>query len=255
MRMNGRRALITGGASGIGAAVAERFAHEGASVVIVDLPAQRPLAEALAARLAGSGREALFVAGDVRSRVDLDAAVALAGERFGGLDAVVAAAGIASGGPLLATSPDDWTRVLDVNVTGVLHTVQAAAPLLVAETGATVVTIASTAAKRPGAGVYAVSKAAVWMLTRELADELAPRGVRVNAVGPGFIDTPMLNRARDLAGDAWYTGLPAQIPLGRIGTPDEVANIALFLSSAESSYMTGSILHPDGGWINRHGGG
>jgi NAD(P)-dependent dehydrogenase (short-subunit alcohol dehydrogenase family) len=191
----------------------------------------------------------------VRSRPDLDEAVALAAERFDGLDAVVAAAGIAAGGSLLGIAPADWGRVLDVNLTGVLHTVQAAAPLLVAAVGATVVAVASTAAKRPGAGVYSVSKAAVWMLTRNLAEELAPRGVRVNAVGPGFIDTPMLDRARELAGDAWYRGLPAQIPLGRIGTPDDVASVVLFLSSPESGYLTGSILHPDGGWTNRHGGG
>jgi NAD(P)-dependent dehydrogenase (short-subunit alcohol dehydrogenase family) len=255
MRMTGRRALITGGASGIGAAIAERFAAEGAGVVLFDLPDQQPLADALIARIAERGGTAQFVAGDVRSRAELDGAVAHAAARFGGLDAVVAAAGIAIGGPLLATAPADWARVLDVNLTGVLQTVQAAAPHLIAAPGATVVTIASTAAKRPGAGAYSVSKAAVWMLTRGLAEELAPGGVRVNAIGPGFIDTPMLDRSRELAGDAWYDALPAQIPLGRIGTPEEIAGVALFLSTAESSYLTGSILHPDGGWINRHGGG
>jgi NAD(P)-dependent dehydrogenase (short-subunit alcohol dehydrogenase family) len=255
MRMEGRHALITGGASGIGAATAERFAREGANVVVFDLPSQQPIAEHLLSRIAAHGGAAAFVPGDLRSRSNLETAVALAKERFGGLDAVVAAAGIASGGPLLAIAPDDWQRVLDVNLTGALQTVQAAAPLLTQATGATVVTIASTAARRPGAGVYSVSKAAVWMLTRNLAEELAPRGVRVNAIGPGFIDTPMLDRARELAGTVWYDGLPSQIPLGRIGTPEDVANVALFLSSPESSYLTGSILHPDGGWVNRHGGG
>jgi NAD(P)-dependent dehydrogenase (short-subunit alcohol dehydrogenase family) len=255
MSMTGRRALITGGASGIGAAIAERFAAEGAKVILFDLPGQQPLAEALTARIAARGGEALFAAGDVRSRADLEAAVAVGRDRFGGLDAVAAAAGIAAGGPLLTVQPEDWNRVLEINLTGVLNTVQAAAPLLTEAGNATVVTIASTAAKRPGAGVYSVSKAAVWMLTRGLAEELAPKGVRVNAIGPGFIDTPMLDRSRELAGDAWYDGLPAQIPLGRIGSPEEIAAVALFLSSAESSYLTGSILHPDGGWTNRHGGG
>jgi NAD(P)-dependent dehydrogenase (short-subunit alcohol dehydrogenase family) len=255
MGMNGRRALITGGASGIGAATAERFARDGAKVVVFDLPAQRALGEELAEGISAGGGEAVFAAGDVRSRADLDGAVAAAAERFGGLDALVAAAGIAEGGPLLSVAPEIWARVLDVNLTGVLHTVQAAVPLLTAAPGATVVTIASTAARRPGAGAYSVSKAAVWMLTRGLAEELAPRGVRVNAVAPGFIDTPMLDRARGLAGDAWYEGLPSQIPLGRIGTPADVADVASFLSSPESSYITGSILYPDGGWINRHGGG
>jgi NAD(P)-dependent dehydrogenase (short-subunit alcohol dehydrogenase family) len=255
MRMQGRRAFITGAASGIGAAIAQRFAQEGAAVMLFDLPEQQTAGEVIASRIVNDGGTALFVAGDVRSRADLDAAVSRTEAQFGGLDAVVASAGIAPLAPLLSGSLENWQRILDVNVTGVLQTVQAAASLLIAGSGATVVTLASTAAKRPGAGAYSVSKAAVWMLTRGLAEELAPHRVRVNAIGPGFIDTPMLDQSRGLAGDEWYDDLPSHVPLGRIGTPDDVANVALFLSSPESSYLTGSILHPDGGWINRHGGG
>lgn len=255
MRMQGRRALITGGASGIGAAIARRFAQEGAVVTLFDLPGQQVAGEEIVAEILRDGGTALFVPGDVRSRADLDAAVAQTETLFGGLDAVVASAGIAPVAPLLTGSLENWQRILDVNVTGVLQTVQAAASLLKAATDATVVTLASTAAKRPGAGAYSVSKAAVWMLTRGLADELAPHRVRVNAIGPGFIDTPMLDQSRGLAGDEWYDDLPSHIPLGRIGTPEDVANVALFLSCSESSYLTGSIIHPDGGWINRYGGG
>src|SRR5215207_6805696 len=118
MGMNGRRALITGGASGIGAATAERFARDGAKVVVFDLPAQRALGEELVESISARGGEAVFVAGDVCSRADLDGAVAAAAERFGKLDALVAAAGIAEGGPLLSVAPEIWARVLDVNLTG-----------------------------------------------------------------------------------------------------------------------------------------
>jgi NAD(P)-dependent dehydrogenase (short-subunit alcohol dehydrogenase family) len=141
-----------------------------------------------------------------------------------------------------------WQRVLDVNLTGTLLAAKAVAPHMAEAGSGSVVTIASIAAKRPEAGplAYAVSKAGVWMLTKSLARSLAPTGVRVNAIGPGFIETNMTEFLR--TNDAIKQMALTQIPLGRIGTPTDVANAALFLASDEASYFTGEILHPDGGF-------
>jgi 3-oxoacyl-[acyl-carrier protein] reductase len=140
--------------------------------------------------------------------------------------------------------------VIDVNLTGTFLAVQAAARHMVgAGTGGSIVTIASVAAKHPEAGpvAYAVSKSGVWMLTKHAARSLGPRGIRVNAIGPGFIDTNMTKLIGELpmVKDQFL----ASLPLGRFGTPEEVASTALFLASDESSYFTGEILHPDGGFF------
>jgi len=265
-RMTGRRALITGGSSGIGAATARRFAAEGASVLIVDLERAREAGEALAAEL---GRAA-FVAADVRDEEQVEAALSAGVERFGGIDAVVASAGVGRHpeqppsrhewrGELLALPLEHWQFVLDVNLTGVFLTARAAARRMIdAGRPGTIVTLASVAAKRPTKGAYSVSKAGVWMLTRCLAEELGPHGIRVNALGPGIIRTPMTEAsptARGVGIEQYWTRQIEALPLKRLGTPEEVAEAALFLSSEESSYFTGAILHPDGGMASTIGGG
>jgi NAD(P)-dependent dehydrogenase (short-subunit alcohol dehydrogenase family) len=159
--------------------------------------------------------------------------------------------------------PEHFDYVHNVNVRGVFLTAQRAGWLMIeGGNGGSIVTLASIAAKRPSAGAYSVSKAAVWMLTRSLSGELAPYGIRVNAIGPAYVKTEMLARiVHDTVGDdpeaqqAWYDKRAAQLPLGTLPTPLDIANTALFLCSDEAASFTGSILHPDGGITATTGGG
>ncbi|MFV0257908.1 MAG: SDR family NAD(P)-dependent oxidoreductase [Acidimicrobiales bacterium] len=257
-KMDGKVAVITGGASGIGRASAQALAAEGAKVVIGDLHLE-PAGEVVAA-IESQGGTAHAVEVDVTDGPSSEALIAEALERHGRLDAVVAAAGVSHAGyvsgadnardrtGLIDQPVDDWQRVLDVNLTGVMMTNQLAArAMLEVGNGGTIVNIASAAATVPlrGAVDYCVSKAGVWMLTKAFALEMASDGIRVNAIGPGFVETPMTARMRgDEQGRA---GMLAMTPMGRLGQPSEIASTALFLSCDDSSFMTGQLLFPAGG--------
>lgn len=268
-RLEGRTAVVTGGANGIGRACCVRFAEEGANVVVADL---LDTAETVAL-VKEQGREALAVQLDATSQSDNEAMAVAAVERFGGIDVLVTAAGISHadyrsgdvdrdrammaeaithidqpGAGITLLDPAAWQRVLDVNLTGTMLACKATAPQMIEQKSGAIVTIASIAAKRPeaGPGAYSVSKAAVWMLTKWLAIDLAGAGVRVNAIGPGYIETNMTKGLFEY--DIVKQMVLTQIPMGRTGTPRDIANAALFLASDESSYMTGEILHPDGGF-------
>lgn len=269
-RLEGKIAVVTGGGNGIGRACCVRFADEGAAVVVADI-----LDEAGAETVAfveKAGGQARFIHADATSPGDNDAMVRRAVDELGGLDVVVTAAGVSHAGyrsgaveddkqhllaaaqaspaeQFVSTPLDQWQRVLDVNLNGTLLTVQAAArAMLAAGTGGSIVTIASIAAKYPEAApaAYSVSKAGVWMLTKHAARVLAPAGIRVNAIGPGYIDTNMTALIHEMpGGDQFVLG---QVPMGRFGRPEEVAAAAAFLASDDASYFTGEILHPDGGF-------
>lgn len=261
-RLAGKAAFITGGASGIGAACAEKFAAEGAAVVIADLARSADNSDQVVDRIRRSGGTAHTVQCDVTSRSEVDEAVNAAAALVGGLHCVVASAGVATHPdhsfetPLLDIEAAHWNFVLDANLAGTLHTAQACASHMI-DRGieGSITTLASFAAKRPTRGVYSVSKAAVWMLTRALAEELGPRGVRVNSIAPGIIETPMMSDTGIAEADTWRQTQSARITLGRTGTPGDVAGVAAFLASADSGYMTGSILHPDGGLASSFAGG
>lgn len=272
-RLEGKVALVTGGGNGIGRACAVMFAAEGAKVVVADL-LEEPAAETVSLVTAAGG-EALATRLDAADAASNEEAAQLAVDRFGGLDVVVTAAGIShadyrsgdreADAQMLAQAVEgvldpaarfnempleSWQKVLDVNLTGTFLAVQAASRRMVAAgTPGSIITIASVAAKHPEAGPvsYAVSKAGVWMLTKHAARSLGSKGIRVNAIGPGFIDTNMTKLISDLpmVRDQFL----ASLPLGRFGTPEEVASTALFLAGDESSYFTGEILHPDGGFF------
>ena len=271
-RLDGKVAIVTGGANGIGLACTHRFAEEGAAVVVADL-LDEPGAKAVAAVSERGGR-AVFAHLDASRPEDHAAAVRTAVDDFGGVDIVVTAAGIGHGSQrsgdieadarhmrsraaltaqpgaaLTSLTMDEWHRVIDVNLTGTMLAVQAAARSMIESGGrGSIITIASIAAKHPGAGSYAytVSKAGVWMFTKSAARDLAPLGIRVNAIGPGYTETNMTAAALQLP--AARERVLAQIPMGRFGQPQEIASVALFLASDDSSYMTGEILHPDGGF-------
>lgn len=255
--LEGKVALITGGASGIGAATAVRFAREGADVVIADL---QDGAETVS-KVRAEGRRAIYVKTDVTSPDDTQAMVAAGVAAFGRIDIGVASAGVSTTASLkereqrTATDSfhlhnlalESFTRVMDINVTGVMLTGQALVPQMLKQgTGGSIINIASTAGKIPlaGAAPYSVSKAAVIMLTKVMALELATTGIRVNAVGPGYTSTPMWDVPEDSAVHAQAMSIT---PMGRNGKPEEQAAAVLYLASDESSFMTGQTLHPAGG--------
>ena len=267
-RLEGKRAIITGGASGLGAAIADRFAGEGAAVAVIDLPHMAERGAVIVDRLLSAGAQACFVAGDVLDAASIWGAIDEASEAIGGVHLCIASAGVPSHPDagfrgLLELEPDHFDFVHNVNVRGVFLTAQRAAQSMIAAGhGGSIVTLTSIAAKRPSAGAYSVSTAAVWMLTRSLAGELAPHQIRVNAIGPAYVTTEMLATiAAGAVGDepaaqqAWYDHRPAQLPLGALPSPLDIANTALFLCSDEASSFTGSILHPDGGMTSATGGG
>lgn len=268
-RLDGRVAVVTGGANGIGRACCVRFAEEGADVAVADI---LDTAETIAL-VKERGREALSCHLDATSRADNEAMAQSAKERCGRIDVLVTAAGVLHadyvsgdlerdrrmieeavstigqpGAGITALDPAQWQKILDINLTGTMLAVKAVVPTMIDQKSGSIVTIASIAAKRPEAGpiAYSVSKAGVWMLTKQLARDLGASGVRVNAIGPGFIETNMTRAALDL--DVVKQMLLMQVPMGRTGMPEEIANTALFLASDESSYFTGEILHPDGGF-------
>ena len=238
-RLAGRRVLITGGASGIGAATARLFAAEGAKVAVLDR--QQAAAQAVADEIGG-----LALAVDVTDWDDVQAAVAKAAAAFGGLDGLVNAAGILDGGDLLDTDVAIFRRVVDVNLTGLFAVCKATAPFLLAAGPSTIVNIASGVAIRPFAGssAYAASKGGVLTLTRVLAQELAPK-VRVNSVCPGAVDTPMT--APLYTSNSMKQEIAARYSLERTGQPSELAQAILFLTAASSSFVTGIALPVDGG--------
>jgi NAD(P)-dependent dehydrogenase (short-subunit alcohol dehydrogenase family) len=253
-RLADKIAVITGGGSGIGRACALRFAAEGAKVCVADL--DLAAAKETARRVAAGGAASLAVRVDTTDEAANDAMVAACVEAFGGVDILVAAAGVGSPRPqaesakpytMLTMPTERFRAVVDVNLYGVLFSNRAVARWMVAnQRGGSLVNLGSIMSKMPSTGgAYSVSKAGVWMATKCLAQELARHGIRVNAIGPGFIETPMTAPLRaDAERSRWAMGLT---PVGRYGTVEEVASTALFLASDDAAFFTGEILHPSGG--------
>lgn len=249
MKLQQKTAIVTGAASGFGAAIARRMVREGARVMVADLDAEG--AERMAAQLRAEGGEAIACAADVASRADFERLVAQACAAWGGLDILVNNAGTTHRNkPALQVTEDEFDRVYRVNVKSLFWAAQAVLPHFTEQGGGSIVNVASTTGVRPGPGLvwYSGSKAAMLNLTKGLALEFAKAGVRVNAVNPMIGETAMLgdfmgvedtpaNRERFLQ----------RIPLGRFTRPDDVAGAVCFLASDEASYLTGVCLDVDGG--------
>jgi len=254
-RLAGKVALITGAASGIGLATAELFCREGAAVVLADIQAEA--ADREAARLRAGGHRAIAAAMDVTQSEDVRRGVAAAVAEFGRLDILFANAGIGFSGPLVETTDEDWDAVMGVNAKGVFLSCREAVRQMLAQAppGGSVVINGSISGLVgiPQQAPYAPSKGAVVELTRQLAVEYATRGVRVNCVCPGTVDTPVLQKGMAMADDpeAFLAMLIAGHPIGRIGHPAEIAAAVAFLASDEASFITGAILPVDGGYTAR----
>ena len=238
-RFSGRRAVITGGAAGIGLAVATRIVAEGGSVAIWDRDAKR--AEAAAAELGG-----IAIALDIADWSAVERAAAETAESLGGIDILVASAGITGPNATLEDYPPDaWRQVFDVNVHGLFHCDKAVVPFMRSGGYGRIVNIASVAGKEgnPNASAYSASKAAVIGLTKSLGKELATTGITVNCVTPAAVKTAIF----DQMSEAHIAFMLSKIPIGRFGTVDEVANLVCWLASAECSFTTGAVFDISGG--------
>ncbi len=246
MRLKDKVTVVTGAAAGIGLACAKRFAAEGARVVLSDIDAER--GAAAAAEITDTGAEARFVACDVGDKAQVDALIAAAVSAYGGLDCAIANAGIVHACDFLDLEEADFDRVIRVNLKGVFLTGQAAARQMVAQgRGGTIINMSSVNAVMaiPAITPYVAAKGGVNQLTKVMALSLVDHGIRVNAIGPGSIATEMAQAV--LSDPEKARGALSRTPMGRFGEPDEVASVAVFLASEDSSYITGQIIYPDGG--------
>ncbi|MCH8297687.1 MAG: glucose 1-dehydrogenase [Chloroflexi bacterium] len=246
MRLENKVALISGGARGIGAAIARIFAQEGARTVIGDILEEE--GRRTAAEITESGGECHFVRLDVTSEADWEQAAGAAITRFGRLDILVNNAGISARGTVEETSEADWTRTMDINVKGAFLGTRQVIPVMRAGGGGSIVNISSGAgiAPQPGtSGAYAASKGAVRIFSKATAVQYARDNIRCNSVHPGPIETTMLRATRPDA--SALEAMMGRVPLGRFGRPEEIAYGVLYLASDESSFVTGSELVIDGG--------
>ena len=249
-RVQGKVAIVTGAASGLGAASARQLAEEGASVMLTD----RSVAagEAVAEAILAIGGKAAFMAHDVVSETDWEAVTAGTLKAFGRIDVLVNNAGVGGGAPLLEMSLADWRALLAINLDGVFLGMRHVGAAMAGSGGGSIINLSSILGKvgQAGAAAYSASKGGVLMLTKSAALEWAPLGIRVNSVHPGYIETPMvtgfLHEAEN--GNELRDMLISRHALGRLGMAREIADGVLFLASDESSFMTGSELVIDGGY-------
>ena len=245
MRLKDKVALITGGARGIGQAIAMTFAREGADIVVADVNLE--IAQKTASEIESLGRKALALEMDVTNYDLVEAGINKILDKMGKVDILVNNAGITKDNLLLRMSQADWDAVINVNLKGTFNCVKAVCRPMIKQRSGRIISIASIIGLmgNPGQANYAASKAGIIALTKTVAKELASRNINANAVAPGFIQTEMTAK---LSEEIKKKMLEA-IPLGKLGTPEDVANVCLFLASQESSYITGQTITIDGGMV------
>ena len=246
MESSGKSVVITGAAQGIGFACARRFANDGAKVVLADIQVDK--GEAAAQTVRDEGGNAMFVACDVGDRTQVEALVAKTVEAYGGLDVMISNAAVLHPADILELEEEDFDRVVRVNLKGFFLTGQVAAKQMVAQgRGGVIINMSSIQATITNANLlsYAVCKGGVKQLTVAMALALATKGIRVNAIGPGSIATNMVMQL--ISSDEARRTVMSRTPMGRLGTPAEIAAVAAFLASDEASYITGETINADGG--------
>ena len=242
-RLDGRVAVVTGGAKGIGRAIARGLASEGAKIVISGR--DQAALEATRAALHGEGAEAIAVPADVSKAADAEALCTKTLEAYGKAEILINNAGITRDNLVLRLTEEDWDKVLDTNLKGSFLCIRAFAKPMIKQRWGRIVNVSSVVGLmgNPGQANYVASKAGLVGLTKAVAKELSSRHITVNAVAPGFIETAMTGDLPEKVRE----GLKAQIPLGRLGSPEDVAHAVAFLCSEEASYITGQVLSVDGG--------
>jgi 3-oxoacyl-[acyl-carrier protein] reductase len=245
--LEGKRAIVTGGSRGIGLSIALEFASEGAEVAIADYAPDEVNAEAVERLNEAGSANAFAVQGDVSDPEFAKSAFALMKDVFGGCDILVNNAGITADGLILRMKPEDFDRVMRINLNGAFYMLKEASALMLKQRSGRVINLSSVSGVEgnPGQANYSSSKAALIGLTKSAAKELGSRGVTVNAIAPGFINTPMTQKLDETQIEKSL----AQIPLGRAGEPEDIAHLAAFLASDNASYITGQVIRVDGGII------
>ncbi len=247
MKLEGKTAIVTGAAVGLGAGIARRFFDDGAQVVFADINPEP--CRSLLKEIDPSGTRSLIVKTDVTDEKQIRNMVAETTKKFGGVDILVNNAGVFTDTRVEETSLEEWNRVLSINLTAAFLCSREVIPLMKAKKAGKIVNIGSVVAKNQSpnpSAVYASSKAGIHRFTIQLAVELAPFGINVNAVAPGLADTPM---GRMLPDEAWNFAIHERIPLKRVATPEDIANAVSFLVSPEAEYITGEILDVNGGLV------
>ena len=241
--------IVTGSTQGIGREIALKFGAEGANVIVngIDIPLQKELAEQVVAEIEAFGGEAAYILCDVSKAEGTKRLVNFALETFGAIDVIVNNAGITRDNLIMRMSEDDWDSVLSVNLKGAFNLIQASARTLTKQRSGVIINMASVSGVmgNPGQANYAASKAGLIGLTKSVAKELASRNIRCNAVAPGFIQTAMTDKLKDEVKESYLNA----IPLKRFGQAEDIANLVLFLASDRAKYITGQVIHVDGGLV------
>lgn len=244
--LKGRTAIVTGSARGIGKAIAMKLASYGANIVINDIPSS-DCAETACEEIKALGVDSIVVKGDVRNKEDVDALISAAMDKFGKIDIFVNNAGVTRDGLMIRMSEEDWDLVMDINLKGAFNCIKAVARPMMKQRSGSIINIASIVGVMGNAGQanYVASKAGLIGLTKTTAKEFASRGIRCNAVAPGFIRSAMTDVLTDDVKKKYFES----IPLGRFGETDNIADVVAFLASDMSQYVTGQTINVDGGLV------